>query len=144
MTTYAAAASAIKAHLRSGWQATPIFDGWEPAEEPDPPEPFVKIHVRGQRGRALEIGNPAGRSLEIQGTAHVVLFVPVGSGDDLALDYATMLEALFSLAEIGTGEGRVRCDVAEIGEPVPADEERRWRSITIRVPFTHFGRAAAA
>lgn len=142
MTTFASANAAVRAYLASNWTATPVYEGPEPTPEPDQPEPFVKVRVMGQTGRTASVnGGHDRRNITFRATVLVTLFTPVGTGDALAVEYASQLERLFSLARIpDTSGGRIECDVAAIEQPIPADEAGRWRSTTIRVPGRYFDR----
>ncbi|KAA1052951.1 hypothetical protein [Azospirillum argentinense] len=143
MTSYADAHTAILGHLKANWKATPVYDGPEPREAPEPPEPFVRVLLRGQTGKPTSVnGGHDRRHILFQATAYIVLFTPVGTGDALSIAYASDLERLFSLASIPDLKGgKVDCEVAQIGEPVPADEVQRWRSTTIKIPVRYFDRS---
>jgi hypothetical protein len=142
MTTYADAHAAVTGYLRDRWKATPIYEGPGPAMPPDPPEPFVVVSLTGQTGKPASVNaGHTRRHIVFRATALVVLFTPTGTGDALALAYASDLERLLSLATIPDANGgKVECEVAQIGEPAPADEAQRWHSTTIKAPMRYFDR----
>jgi len=127
--------ASIKTQLRNNWSTTPIRFQNEQADPPiasdGSPLPWVYFEVDGGTDEQMSIGSPGSNTYRRRGTIAAHVFVPVKSGDDIALGYAVQVGAIFR----GQSFGAVTCEGASIAGGAKGDDDGLWWLRSVTVPF---------
>ena len=150
MPDYAGAKAAMRQRLVDGWTATPIiFQNKAPASGSWPPVdgdgvllPWVNLEIKGTGSKIAGTGTPGNHLWRYDGIIYVHVFVPVGSDDAAATEYAVAIGELFRAAEFynatpGTG---VRTLAPSIDDGDDGDDDGNWFRVSMSVPFTYWHR----
>ncbi|MHA6690596.1 phage tail terminator-like protein [Devosia sp. A449] len=163
MGSYGAAKAAAKAALEAGWTTTRIAYQNEVPDEPWPPEavvpgssfaafqPFVFFEMATMPGQAIRgVGMPGNHLSQTNGFFYVHVFVPDGTGEATATQYAEAIGELFRAKVLyQPGDGcYLRCWVPRVDEGGDAAAQSEiagvnagnWYRVTVSVPFQYFHR----
>lgn len=125
------AKAAIRAKLEAEWQATPI--AW-PNEGFDRPtqEPWVYVEILGGGSESTVFGSDGKRVARDDGIIFAHVFVPVGTGEAVATEYAVQLGEIFRVKRFnGISTGAPSVGVGEQGD----DDGLYWR-VSVSIPFS--------
>jgi hypothetical protein len=149
---YAGAKAAIRARLAGAWTTTRITYQNEQPAAPWPPvtgsgtnavlQPWVQLEIKDLGSQIWEFGTATNRGWRYDGIIYVHVFVPVGTGDATAEQYAVQIGEIFRAAKFyddGLGSC-VRTLSPEVGNGGPGDDDGNWFCVTASVDFTYWHR----
>lgn len=159
MGSLAGAKAAIRQRLETNWATTRITvsnevpaEPWPPTE-PDPaaPEfprlvPWVHLEIVTLRNEMRGAGMPGKQVWQADGFIYVHVFVPAGSGDHLANQYADEIGEIFrgALFYNEANDGcYVRCWAPRSDEGGSATTDAdlgNWHRVTMSCPFQYWHR----
>lgn len=138
MADIAGAKLAIKARLEANWTTTPIaYQNGADVTKQDAngnPTPWVYCEVIGTGSELRGIGAPGNHVYTYFGLINLHVFVPIGSGDDLAEQYAVTLGEIFRGAGFysdGTGNFLRTWSPHTDGGDSGSDDGLWWRVTTV-------------
>jgi hypothetical protein len=164
MPDYAGAKAAIAQRLIDNWAVTPITrqnkipdDPWPPTEpNPDAPDfpqlaPWVHLEIFTLPGGGIYgAGTPGKQIWQTDGFIYVHVFVPSGTGDELATQYAATIGEIFRAKVFyENGDGcYVRTWAPRVDEGGPATTSTdiewantgNWFRVTMSCPFEYWHR----
>lgn len=159
MGSYGAAKAAVKAALVAGWTTTRIAYQNEVPADPWPPvvtgggtfptmAPFVYFEMATMPGQSIRgVGVPGDHLSETSGFIYVHVFVPDGTGETLATQYAETIGNLFRSKKLYEADGcYLRTWVPRVDEGGDAAAQSEiagvnagnWFRVTMAVPFQYF------
>jgi hypothetical protein len=149
MADFAGAVAAIKARLAANWSATPIgyMNGAEPVTRnaaTGTPEPWVLAEIVGAGANIHGTGTPGDRVWLYDGLIYCHVFMPKGSGDDVARQHAVALGEIFRNAEFYTETPghAVRCWAPRVDGGGDGADDGLWFRMTATIPFEYWFRDA--
>lgn len=120
---------AIEKRLADNWATTPIKYENVPFKETK--AAYVALFILRGDGQQASLGSSVLRRWP--GLIVVQIFVPAGSGTQMALGYANTVGALFDKAEFSTGNsGWIRCRTPSAQ---PVGEKNGWWQVNVTVPY---------
>ncbi len=149
MPDFAGAKAAIRSRLEAGWTTTRITYQNETPAAPFPPTgagavlvPWVNLEVEGGEAEIVGTGTPGNHVWTYEGTIMVHVFVPIGSGDALATQYAITIGELFRAAQFydSTPGFAVRTLAPSVDPGGSADDDGLWFRVTMSVDFVYWHR----
>lgn len=155
MGTYRDAKVAVRTHLATNWTATRIAYQNEVPADPWPPStgspfptlsPFVYFEMRTLPGQTIRgVGLPGDQLSQTNGFIYVHVFVPAGSGEATATQYAEQIGELFRARKLYEHQGSyLRSWVPRVDEGGDAGVEiaginaGAWFRASMSVPFQYF------
>ncbi|NGP18920.1 hypothetical protein [Devosia aurantiaca] len=148
MADFAGAKAAIRQRLVDLWTATPIAFQNEKPEGEWPPvdadgfasDAWVLLEVEATRSAMRGAGSPGQQIWVDEGFIYVHVFVPTGSGDQMASQHATAIGELFRGAVFyrETPGCYVRTWAPRIDGGGSGDDNGNWFRITMSVPFEYW------
>lgn len=149
MPDYAGAEAAIRARLVANWTTTPITYQNEQPSPPWPPVdangvllPWVNLEIECTGAPIIGGGVPGNHVYRYEGTIMAHAFVPVGTGDALAKQYALSIGEIFRRKTFydATPGYCVRTeDPAPLGGTSKSDDGN-WFGVTMAVDFVYWHR----
>lgn len=149
MADYAGAKAAIRALLDAGWLTTRITYQNEQPAEPWPPLnaaqvllPWINLEIASTGSQIWTFGTEGNRGWRYDGLIHVHVFVPVGSGIELADQYACTIGELFRAAKFyddGLGS-YIRTLSPQVDGGGSGDDDGTTFRVTMTVDFTYWHR----
>jgi hypothetical protein len=160
MSDYAGAKAAIRSRLVANWSTTRITyqketpaDPWPPTDGADPfPTlvPWVHLEIVTSRSGMHGAGKPGSQIWLTDGLILVHVFVPQGSGDALATEYANIIGEIFRAKVFyNNGDGcyvRTWAPRVDEGGPATSAGEIEWANtgawfrVSMSVPFEYWHR----
>lgn len=159
MGTYAGAKAAIRQRLVDHWTATRITYQNEPPADPWPPTtadampsllPWVHLEIASSGSTMRGAGKPGSQVWVTDGLISVHVFVPQGSGDELATEYATAIGEIFRAKVFyDNGDGcyvRTWAPMVDEGGPATSEADIEWSHtgawfrVTMVCPFEYWHR----
>ena len=162
MGSYAEAKAAVRQHLEDGWTTTRLtFQNETPAApwpptggvDPDFPDlvPWVHLEITTLPGGGIRgAGKPGSQVFVTNGFIYVHVFVPTGTGDEVATDYAAQIGELFRNRKVyDAGDGcYLRTWAPRVDEGGPATTQAdldwantgNWFRVTMSCPFEYYHR----
>jgi len=157
MGSYAAAKTAARAALEDGWATTRIAYQNEVPADPWPPRdggtfpallPWVYFEMLTMPGQSLRgVGLPGDQLSQTNGFIYVHVFVPRGSGEATATQYAEAIGELFRSKKLYEADGcYLRTWVPRVDEGGDAGAQSEiagvntgnWFRCSMSVPFQYF------
>ena len=145
MTDFAGAVGAIKQRLRDHWTATPIlFENEEPpAEIMAGGAAWIECAVLADLAEQRSIGSPGSNVLVDEGAIEITVFVPAGTGTEIAHQHAVGIADIFRNQNFyRDGEGRqVMTTMPLIGRGSRAESENpsgTWWAVAVTTPFSFY------
>lgn len=147
MATYSGALSAIKDRMRSNWSETPILFENERSAAVDEAAgallPWVEFVVMADQADGITIGNPAVHV--ISGAIEVTVFVPDGTGNEIAVAHAEAIGSIFRRQDLYRSQaGYVRTQTPLVGPGSRVDTDQSsgpWWAVAVTVPFAFYHEA---
>jgi hypothetical protein len=130
MPNFEAVAVSIETKLRADWSTTPLI-AQNVAYKPIPGTAFVYYEILSNLAFFASIGNPGGNYHRNVGQILLHVFVPVNSGDGLALTYARQLGTVFK----GKYLDNINFGAASIGAGETADDKGNFWRRTVSIDF---------
>ena len=146
MADFAGAVAAIKTRLAANWATTPIGypNGDAPASRnaSGVPQAWVLAEIVGAGSDIHGTGTPGDRVWLYDGLIHAHVFVPKGTGDATARQYAVTLGEIFRNAEFYTDTPghAVRCWAPRVDGGGDGSDDGLWFRVTMTVPFEYWHR----
>lgn len=162
MGSYAAAKAAVRAALETGWTTTRRLYQNETPADPWPPStvpagsifpvmsPWVYMEIASMPGQSLSgVGVPGDQLSQTNGFIYVHVFVPDGTGEATATQYAETIGELFRSKKVYEADGcYLRTWVPRVDEGGDAGAQSEiaginagnWFRVTMSVPFQYFHR----
>jgi len=153
MGSYRAAKAAVRAHLAANWSTTRIVyqnevpaDPWPPVRAGEWLDAFAYFEMRTLPGQRIRgVGLPGSHLSQTDGFIYVHVFVPAGTGEDMATQYADEIGELFRTKKLYEADGcYLRSWVPRVDEGGEAGAEiagvhaGNWFHVTMSVPFQYF------
>ncbi len=145
MSDFAGAVGAIKQRLRDHWTATPIL-----FENEEPPAAilagdaaWIECVVLTDTAEQRSIGSPGTNLMTDEGAVEITVFVPAGTGTEIAHQHAVAIAAIFRNQDFYRDwDGRkVSTTMPLIGRGQRAESENpsgSWWSVPVTTPFTFY------
>jgi hypothetical protein len=151
MADFAGAAAAIEARLLANWTTTPVaFENGEAPQVADPEDgslrPWVFCEIVADGAGIDGFGLPQNNVVRELGAIEIAVFVAVGSGRDLARQYAVQIGEIFRVRRFyddapGTYV-RTWTPSVGVGRVVTTENPSgNWFSVPVRIPFEFYHRA---
>lgn len=149
MPDIAGAKAAIKARLDANWATTRITYGNAQPADPWPPVdgsgvlvPWVNLEIRSLDSEIAGTGTPGNHVWKYYGLILVHVFVPVGSGTELADQYAATIGEIFRAKEFynSTPGYAIRSLSPNNDDGDSASDDGNWFRVTMTCPFTYWHR----
>lgn len=125
----------IRARMAANWAATPIAYANEPFAPPEPPSPWVFFEVVEGASMLRGIGKPGERLYIYTGLIQAHVYVPAGSGETLARQYADAIGEIFRAKQFGS---TVRTNVPNVDAGGPGSDDGLWWRVTAAIDFDFF------
>lgn len=160
MGSYGAAKAAVRVALEAGWTTTRIAYQNETPADPWPPtavvpgssfpkmQPWVYLEMATMPGQTIRgIGVPGDQLSQTNGMIFVHVFVPDGTGEAIATQYAETIGELFRSKKLYEADGcYLRTWVPRVDEGGDAAAQSEiagvnagnWFRVTMAVPFQYF------
>lgn len=154
MGSYGAAKAAVKAALIAGWTTTTIAyqnevpDPWPPVDGDGWPAGFVYFEMATMPGQAIRgVGVPGDHLSQTNGFIYVHVFVPDGTGEATATQYAETIGELFRSKKLYEADGcYLRTWVPRVDEGGSAGDNSEIAGVnagnyfrcSMSVPFQYF------
>lgn len=148
MADYAGAVAAIIARLRANWTTTPVqAQNEQPPQEPWPPQdgngsptPWVYVEVIGNESSLRGIGLPGNQAWLYLGHVLAHVFVPTGTGTELAHQYAVSIGEIFRAKAFysDTPPNMVRTWSPRTDGGGIAADNGNWFRVTMTCPFEFY------
>lgn len=154
MGSYTAAKAAAKAALVAGWATTTIAyqnevpDPWPPVGGDGWPAAFVYFEMATMAGQTLRgVGVPGDQLSQTNGFIYVHVFVPDGTGEATATQYAETIGEMFRSKKLYEADGcYLRTWVPRVDEGGAAGDNSEiagvnagnYFRVTMSVPFQYF------
>lgn len=128
--------SALRSFLQANWTATPLVFPNQMLPDNAEGQPWVMVRHRGRQYDQASIGagSRASNLWEEDGTVYLHVFVPSGTGDDAASQYAEDLALLFRTQGELPAAG-IRFCTMSIGDGEIEEEDGRWWATTVTVDW---------
>lgn len=149
MADFAGAKAAIRARLVDNWTATRItFQNeapaapWPPVDADGFPMAFVNLEIASLPSSMAGAGVPGSQVWRNPGFIYVHVFVPSGSGDAVATQYATDIGEIFR-GEVFYQDAPgcyVRTWAPRVDGGGSGDDDGNWFRVTMSVPFEYWHR----
>lgn len=117
--------------LLGGWTTTPVQWANDRPDRPEPPAPWVFAEIRGVDSRLLSMGTVGNHQMQDDGFVSLSVFVPFGTGTDLAYQYSEQLAALFR----GVAQSGVQFLAPTPADGGPGSDDGNWYRVTTHIPF---------
>jgi hypothetical protein len=151
MADYAGAVTAIKERMATNWTTTPVqYQNDLPPQQPWPPVdattgigvPWVYFEVIGNGSELRGVGTPGDQVWTYRGLIAAHVFVPVGTGTDLAQQYAVAIGEIFRAKGFySDGQGRIVRTWSPSVEGGASDADQgNWFNVVCRIPFEYLHR----
>lgn len=129
--TWEAQHNAIRDRFNTQWGATTPVKWPNVKFTPPDGSPWVRLNVADADARQASFGDPGNNVHRHIGLVTVMIFTPLGQGDEEALELADQAAAIFRGWEDGTVGVRFRNPpyVRQIGE------EKSWYHVNLLCPF---------
>ena len=150
MADYAGAEAAIEARLAANWTTTRIAvvnktpdDPWPPKDADGTLLPYVLIEMINTRSSLVACGMPGSQTWLYLGLIHAHVFVPVGSGKDLAKQYAVAIGEIYrgkQFYDDVTPGCFARSWSPQVDGGGDGSDDGVWFRVTATVPFEYWHR----
>lgn len=160
MGSYSAAKAAVRAHLEAHWATTRIAYQNETPADPWPPkavvpgssfpklQPWVYFEMSTMPGQTIRgVGVPGDQLSQTNGFIYAHVFVPDGTGEETATQYAEAIGELFRSKKLYEADGcYLRTWVPRVDEGGKGSDDDEiagvnagnWFRVTMSVPFQYF------
>lgn len=160
MGSYAGAKAAIRSRLEGAWSTTRITYQNERPAAPWPPvsgagqikdlQPWAHLEIVSSQTRQIGAGTPGSQTWQTDGVIIVHVFVPEGTGDAVATQYAATIGEIFRAKVFyNHGDGcyvRTWASHVDEGGPVTAESDIEWINdgvwfrVSMMCPFEYWHR----
>lgn len=123
----------IKSLVQAQWAGAPVAWPNEPFAPPDPPSPWIRVEFTGGSWEQGELGSDprADNFWREQGLAWFHVFVPFGSGEEVARGTARLILDLFR----GLDLGGLHFQDGAIGQGEPGDGSGNWWRVSAHIEW---------
>lgn len=159
MGDYAGAKQAIRQRLADNWTTTRVTyqnelpaDPWPPTDAAPFPSlvPWAHLEIASSASQMRGAGKPGSQMWVTDGLITVHVFVPQGTGDELATQYANTIGEIFRAKVFyDQGDGcyvRTWAPRVDEGGPVQSESDIEWANngawfrVSMTVPFEYWHR----
>lgn len=153
MPDFAGAKAATRARLTDNWNKAPILfanltqpegwiGSWPPADPDGTLKPWVYFEILNNGGTIVAGGTRGNNVWNYEGFILAHVFVPIGTGEDLATQYAVEIGEIFRAAEFYNAVDGfcVRTLAPYVDGGGSADDAGSWFRVTMTVGFTYWHR----
>lgn len=153
MPDFAGAKAAMRARLSDNWNAAPVVFGnrakpqgwtapWPPVDPEGILQPWVHFEIVNTSAEVVAGGTPGNRVWNYDGDILAHVFVPAGSGEDIATQHAVAIGELFRAAEFyNTVDGFcVRTLAPFVDGGGSGDDDGSWFRVSMSVGYTYWHR----
>jgi hypothetical protein len=141
MADLAAVYSAIKAKVSAEWHTTPVgfLNEVDPvsADANGVPAPWVLVEIANSTDQVRGMGKPGDNVWAADGFISFHVFVPLNTGSDLAVQYATALGELFRGQQFyASGPSVARAWGVRVSPGDSGSDDGNWFRVTSTVEWT--------